>query len=63
MSTETISWQPVEMPPDSDITVMIFPDADGEVWLGWLDGELWRYADGMPANPTHWAHMPGGPTK
>lgn len=62
MTTETITWHPISEPPDSDLTVMIFPDPDGEAWLGFLDGETWRYADGMPVTPTHWANVPKGPT-
>lgn len=63
VSTETINWQPVTTPPDSDITVMIFPDAGGDAWIGFLDGDVWRASDGMPVSPTHWAHMPCGPIK
>lgn len=57
--TETITWHPVTSPPDSDTTVLLDPE-DGEVWPGYLDGDQWRWADGMPASPTRWAHMPTG---
>lgn len=61
--TETITWIPVSQPPDSDLTVLLKdPNASEPVWPGYLDGETWRFADGMPANPTHWSDMPGGPT-
>lgn len=62
MITETLTWKPVAEPPDSDTTVLLFdPAASEPVWLGYLDGETWRYVDGMPATPTHWSEMPGGP--
>jgi hypothetical protein len=64
MSTEAITWHPVSEPPDSDITVMLFvPDATEPVWPGYLDGEAWRFIDGMPANPVSWAEMPVGAQK
>lgn len=63
MITETLTWKPVVEPPDSDTTVLLFdPAASEPVWLGYLDGEIWRYVDGMPASPTHYADLPKGPT-
>lgn len=63
MMIESITWHPVSEPPDSDITVMLFvPDATEPVWPGYLDGDLWRSANGMPVTPTHRAEMPKGPT-
>ena len=62
MSTETVYWKPVAEKPDSDTTVLLFDPAASElVWLGYLDGDAWRFIDGMPAAPTHWAALPGGP--
>lgn len=62
MITETLTWKPVAEPPDSDTTVLLFDSAASEpVWLGYLDGEIWRFVDGMPATPTHWSEVPGGP--
>ncbi len=54
MNTERIQWVPAsELKPDSNITVLLFDAAASEpVWPGYLDGDTWRYADGMPANPT-----------
>jgi hypothetical protein len=37
------------------------PAASEPVWLGYLDGDTWRFVDGMPAAPTHWTEIPGGP--
>jgi hypothetical protein len=30
------------------------------VWPGYLDGDVWRTAEGMPAAPTHWSDLPLG---
>ena len=60
MITEVLTWTPVAEPPNSDTTVLLFdPAASESVWPGYMDGEMWRYADGMPAAPTHWSEMPG----
>jgi hypothetical protein len=60
--TEVLTWRPVASPPDSDTTVLLFdPAASEPVWLGYLDGDTWRFVDGMPAAPKFWAAMPGGP--
>ena len=48
--------------PDADQTVMIYdPDEDEPVWVGYLDGETWRTAEGNRAAVTHWMPMPKGP--
>ncbi|WP_153114598.1 hypothetical protein [Rhodocyclus tenuis] len=63
MITETIIWHPTaEQLPDSDTTVLITGNVEaGNVWLGYLDGEQWRNADGWPIDPpTAWATMPAG---
>ncbi|SNT28595.1 hypothetical protein SAMN06265795_12216 [Noviherbaspirillum humi] len=56
-------WHNVaDQKPDVDTTVLIFnAGANEPVWLGWFDGEIWRYIDGMPAMPSHWTEIPGGP--
>lgn len=63
-------WIPVdEELPDSDTTVMIFnTNWNDPVFMGWLDGDMWRNIHAAPLNgrehdfefvpPTHWAHMP-----
>ena len=62
MTTEPITWKPVAEPPDSDTTVLLFdPAASEPVWPGYLDGDTWRTAEGMPAVPTFWADIPAGP--
>ena len=63
MITEALTWKPVAEPPDSDTTVLLFdPAASEPVWLGYLDGEIWRFVDGIPATPTHWGEVPKGPS-
>jgi ParB-like chromosome segregation protein Spo0J len=60
----TVEWIPVENKlPDADTTVLLAL-TEGEVWLGYLDGEAWRYADSMPvvlSRVTHWMHLPAVP--
>lgn len=51
----------IEM-PDADQTVLIHDEtADEPVWLGYFDGEAWRFVDGEKASPSHWAEMPEPP--
>lgn len=61
---ESITWILISsMLPDSDKLVWLFDSQASEpVWPGYLDGSIWRYADGVLANPTHWAEFPLGPT-
>ena len=60
--TNLLTWKPVAEPPDSDTTVLLFdPSASEPVWLGYLDGDTWRFVDGMPAAPTCWTDLPRGP--
>ena len=58
-----LTWTKVaDRLPDSDTTVMLFDkEASEPVWPGYLDGDMCRYVDGMPAQPTHWADLPEGP--
>jgi ParB-like chromosome segregation protein Spo0J len=60
----TVEWIAVNTKlPDADTTVLIAL-SEGEVWLGYLDGETWRYADAMPIAleaVTHWMHVPAVP--
>jgi len=64
MLTETITWhEPAEKLPDADVTVLIeVEEVDGEpVWPGYLDGDEWKLADGMPVTKVRrWADMPKG---
>jgi hypothetical protein len=72
MTTETITWTPVEAStPDAELTVLVAlaDDADEPTWLGFYDdsfdeGERWR--DACTGGPfarrvKAWAQMPGGP--
>jgi hypothetical protein len=64
MSLEAITLKPVADKPDSNTTVLLFDPATSEpVWLGYLDGDTWRFVDGMPAAPTRWAEILIGPGK
>lgn len=60
---EVIGWMAVaDELPDADTTVLVYNVAWADpVWLGWLDGEVWRQVDGSPVEVTHWADVPGGP--
>lgn len=60
---EVIDWHEVgELLPDDETTVMVeVEDAESEpIWPGYLDGEQWRLADGMPVKVKRWAEMPRG---
>jgi hypothetical protein len=61
--SEIIDWfRPVEMLPDDDTTVLVITGGEVEVWPGFLDGDVWRSADGFPLpDVLFWAHMPEGP--
>lgn len=59
---ERTTWTPVAKLPDSDTTLQLHdPEASEPVWPGYYDGERWRYIDGLPAKPTHYADMLQGP--
>lgn len=46
--------------PDSDTTVLVHaPQADEPIWMGFHDGEMWRYVDATPAvGVIEWADLP-----
>jgi hypothetical protein len=63
---QTPDWQPISQGlPDSDSTVLIaIENADEPIWIGFHDGEQWRYLDAtavLPLRVTHWANFPEGP--
>lgn len=63
--TEEILWHDVaDQRPDADATVLVRtldPSSD-PVWLGYLDGDRWRHADGWPLDDViFWADIPRGP--
>ncbi|HJW23785.1 MAG TPA: hypothetical protein VJ576_02715 [Rhodocyclaceae bacterium] len=63
---ELIEWHDAaEDPPDADTTVLIIAGGDVEAWIGYLDGDQWRVADGMPIDTPvlYWAHLPEGPAE
>jgi hypothetical protein len=51
--------------PDDGMLVLVALN-DNDVWTGYRDGDIWRYADAMPIkveHVTHWAHMPAHPSE
>lgn len=59
-------WTPVtkQLPDDGLLVVIALNDDD--VWTGFRDGEIWRYADGMPVTServTDWMRMPAPPVR
>jgi hypothetical protein len=58
-------WIPItESLPDADLTVLVATDPahhSEPVWLGYLDGDTWREANGEPAFVTHWRALPEPP--
>ncbi len=51
--------------PDDD-TLVLVATVDGEVWPAYRDGDIWRWADAMPASEkciTHWIHLPAAPQR
>lgn len=53
-----------ESMPDADETVQIYsPDATDPVWIGYHDGEDWRYVcGGIALGVTHWQPMTEPPS-
>ncbi len=49
--------------PDADITVLVAGDFDGQVWLGYFDGEDWQSVEGGKIDVTHWAEVPSPPVE
>lgn len=50
--------------PDSDIVSLIVVSDktnEGEVWMGYWDGERWRSVSGGVVGVSHWADLPEGP--
>lgn len=58
-----LRWKRCEdVMPDSDETVMVHhPGEDEPVWIGYHDGEVWRYIDGAQCGVTHWMELPAPP--
>ena len=59
-------WTPVEAKLPDDSLLVLLALNDDDVWPGYRDGDLWRYADAMPINVervTHWMAMPAPPTR
>ena len=60
-----MSWKRCEDElPDADQTVLIYAaGADEPVWMGFYDSEVWRDAEGMRAEVTHWLPFPEPPNE
>lgn len=67
MRAELIRWTATaaEMPdPLSGELLLLWASSDEFPWVGYLDGDFWRSAEGLPFpldSVTHWAAMPKGP--
>lgn len=59
-----MAWACPSSPPDKEIAVQMAL-SDTSVQPGYLDGDVWRYADGMPVTVLEvmaWCHMAPAPT-
>lgn len=60
----SLAWiSTAERLPDDEQTVLIAMD-DGEVWIGYLEADQWRYVSSDPitcARITHWMEFPEPP--
>lgn len=66
MITETLTWYdlPERLPDDDRTVVYEAPDSDEPIWLGYLDGDQWRSAEGVEIEGVvRWAEMPRGGLK
>lgn len=63
-NSPAVTWIPVSTKlPDAD-TLLLIATPEREVWTGYLDGDTWRFADGMPVeftSVTHWMSFPEAP--
>jgi ParB-like chromosome segregation protein Spo0J len=60
----TLEWIAVDTKLPDDDTLVLLALNDDDVWTGYRDGNIWRYADAMPLTAervTHWMHMPAVP--
>jgi len=59
--SRTINWVPASTPPDDGETVIIHT-LGGEVWTGFLDGNVWRNVSGARIHEEepvlHWMPLP-----
>ena len=56
-------WIKVEDELPDDGEAVLAAQADGDVWLGFLDGTIWRDVSGArtASTVTHWQHLPAHP--
>ncbi|MBY0557586.1 MAG: hypothetical protein K2P77_10315 [Burkholderiaceae bacterium] len=59
------AWVSSETPPD-DESLVLLATSDGDVYPGYIDGGVWRYADAMPVSVLEvvaWRALPPGPPR
>lgn len=59
-------WIPVAEKLPDDQTLVLVALNDDNVWTGFRDAGIWRYADAMPIHAervTHWRSMPAPPDR
>jgi hypothetical protein len=62
MITTTLEWHRTSDRMPDDSILVIAADSDGDTDAVFLQGDVWRYSDGMSAPvPQFWAHFPAGP--
>lgn len=48
--------------PDDDTMVLVYtPDESDSVWIGYVDGDVWRSSEGGIIAPTRWMQFPDPP--
>lgn len=60
------AWIPVGTElPDADTIVLIAIDDPvcEPVWIGYLDGQVWRDFQDVEVRVTHWRHLPEPPAR
>ena len=65
MQAELTRWvHRADALPAAGELVLLWSDRDESPWVGYLEGDIWRSAEGLPfplMSVTHWASMPTGP--
>lgn len=65
--TNTVEWIEVEKQLPDDGEAVLIAQQHGEVWLGFLDGDVWRLVSGHRVEEheevTHWMGIPAHPVE
>jgi hypothetical protein len=56
--TSTVKWHNAEKKKPDDDTSVLVVDPDGEMMIGYLDGDHWRHADSSRIDVAFWAEFP-----